>query len=168
MRTIRTPLRLDRGRRFAGGERSPIPSQAVNRRTSYAAVALIVVTLGIWMSRIGLAWGDDSLTVPGKLLATVPVAVFVGLALVAGLMLARATGSSQRAHQARVAVQAPATWTIGYWALRLPWLLARSHPGAFKVVHTMLALISVAIAGLVLVGFKRPEKVSPASRRVRA
>lgn len=39
-----------------------------------------------------------------------------------------------------------AAWTIGVWAVRTPMILANDHDGAFKVVHTVLAVVSVTLA----------------------
>jgi hypothetical protein len=40
--------------------------------------------------------------------------------------------------------------TIAVWGVRLPFVLAHDHPAGFKVVHTVLAAISVGLAVLVL------------------
>jgi hypothetical protein len=39
-----------------------------------------------------------------------------------------------------------AVWTIGVWAVRTPFILAHDHPADFKVVHCVLAVVSVALA----------------------
>ena len=37
-------------------------------------------------------------------------------------------------------------WTVGVWAVRTPFILVHDHPGGFKVIHTVLAAVSVALA----------------------
>jgi hypothetical protein len=41
-----------------------------------------------------------------------------------------------------------AVWTIGLWAVRTPQILLDDQSGAFKVVHTVLAAVSIALAVL--------------------
>jgi hypothetical protein len=43
-------------------------------------------------------------------------------------------------------IAALAAWTIGVWAVRTPYILVHDHPAGFKVVHTVLAAISIALA----------------------
>ncbi|MEY2432411.1 MAG: hypothetical protein QOC92_2136 [Acidimicrobiaceae bacterium] len=43
-------------------------------------------------------------------------------------------------------VTALAAWTVGVWAIRTPFILANDHPVGFKVVHTMLAAVSIGLA----------------------
>lgn len=38
-----------------------------------------------------------------------------------------------------------AAWTIAYWAVRMPMITIADHPGAFKVVHAVLAVVSVGL-----------------------
>lgn len=37
-------------------------------------------------------------------------------------------------------------WTIGVWAVRTPYILVHDHPVGFKVIHTVLAAASIALA----------------------
>ena len=39
-----------------------------------------------------------------------------------------------------------AAWTVGVWAVRTPFILVHDHPADFKVVHTVLAVVSIALA----------------------
>ena len=43
-------------------------------------------------------------------------------------------------------VTALAACTVLVWAIRTPYILVHDHPVGFKVVHTVLAVISVALA----------------------
>jgi hypothetical protein len=112
----------------------------VERLRPYPVAGLVGWTLFVWVSRVGLAWTDDSLTTGEKVLGTLPPVLFVVLALATGALLL-----SRRPELSRVAT-AFAGFTVVYWALRLPFILVNDHPGAFKVVHTVLAVVSVALA----------------------
>ena len=39
-----------------------------------------------------------------------------------------------------------AGWTVAVWAVRTPYILVHDHPADFKVVHTVLAIVSIAFA----------------------
>src|SRR4051812_36212594 len=39
-----------------------------------------------------------------------------------------------------------AAWTIAVWVVRTPFILVHDHPAGFKIVHTVLAVISIALA----------------------
>ena len=39
-----------------------------------------------------------------------------------------------------------AAWTVGLWVLRTPYILVHDHPADFKIVHTVLAVVSVGLA----------------------
>ena len=39
-----------------------------------------------------------------------------------------------------------AAWTVLVWAVRTPEILVHDHPADFKVVHTVLAIVSIAFA----------------------
>jgi len=41
-----------------------------------------------------------------------------------------------------------AVWTVGLWVVRTPQILLDDQSGAFKVVHTVLAAVSIALAVL--------------------
>ncbi len=44
------------------------------------------------------------------------------------------------------AVGALAIWTIVVWAVRTPMILVHDHPAGFKIVHTVLAVVSIGLA----------------------
>ena len=44
------------------------------------------------------------------------------------------------------ALTALVVWTIAVWATRTPIILVHDHPAGFKVVHTVLAVVSVGLA----------------------
>src|SRR3954452_6040514 len=39
-----------------------------------------------------------------------------------------------------------AAWTVAVWAVRTPFILVHDHPAGFKVVHVVLATVSIALA----------------------
>ena len=43
-------------------------------------------------------------------------------------------------------VTALVVWTIGVWLVRTPFILVHDHPAGFKVVHSVLAAVSIALA----------------------
>jgi hypothetical protein len=59
-------------------------------------------------------------------------------------------------------VTALAAWTIGVWAIRTPQILLDDQSVAFKVVHTVLATISIALAVLAQRHVER-ERQAPAT-----
>jgi hypothetical protein len=120
-----------------------------------SAVALVAWTLLTWIGRVPLLWGATDDSTAGKLGQTVPVVVFVALAAVAGTELVT--------RRTRTAAGVLAVWSIGYWAIRLPLVLANDHPVGFKVVHSVLALVAAALAAWTIA-----ELRSPARRRARA
>ena len=138
----------------------------MERLRPYPVAGLVGWTLFVWVSRVGLAWSDDSLTTGEKVLGTLPPVLFVVLAV--------ATGAVLLARVARDAGERPvlfgrlatgfAGFTAVYWALRLPFILVNDHPGAFKVVHTVLAVVSVGLAVAVWRAVSRAD-AEPAGRR---
>ena len=43
-------------------------------------------------------------------------------------------------------ITALVVWTVGVWVVRTPLILVHDHPGGFKVIHTVLAAVSVGLA----------------------
>jgi hypothetical protein len=116
----------------------------VERLRPFPVAGLLAWTLFVWVSRVGLAWSDDSLTTGEKVLGTLPPVLFVLLALATGAVLLTREGV-RPALFGRLATGF-AGFTAVYWAIRLPFILVNDHPGAFKVVHTVLAIVSVGLA----------------------
>ena len=88
-----------------------------------SAAALVAWTLLTWVGRVPLLWSDEEQSTAAKLGSTVPVLVFVGLAVAAVVLLLR-----RRPWTNAVAVLA--VWSIGYWAVRYPLILTNDHPAA--------------------------------------
>jgi hypothetical protein len=63
------------------------------------------------------------------------------------------------------AVGALAAWTIGVWLVRTPIILVHDHPAGFKVVHSVLAVVSITLAVLAQRDVQRQRQAAaPAAR----
>ncbi len=62
-------------------------------------------------------------------------------------------------------IRAFCVWTVFVWVTRIRNILGEDHDAGFKVVHTLLALVSVAFAVVVwkVVGNVRRKQREPAS-----
>jgi hypothetical protein len=101
------------------------------------AYALPIWTLLVWTTRIRNIvaddWGWTDLVLP------------VGLTILAVAALVR--------RHPGLLVLAAATTLV--WVVRLPLVLVHDHPAAFKVVHTVLAVASIALAAATARTFTR-------------
>ncbi|MEO6629150.1 MAG: hypothetical protein ABIP03_11360 [Aquihabitans sp.] len=114
------------------------------RLRPYPVAAFCAVTLFTWGNRIWLAWTNPDDTMVEKIVWSVPITAFVIAALVLFVVLLRG-GDHTGAGFVRL-VQVFAAGTVVYWAVRAPMILLADHPGAFKVVHAVLAAVSVVAA----------------------
>jgi hypothetical protein len=89
--------------------------------------ALPVWTLLIWATRIRIIFSQHQ----SKTAVILPVVMTV---LAVGALVDR------RWLIALVVV------TVGVWVVRLPFVLVHQHTAAFKLVHAVLALVSLALA----------------------
>ena len=132
----------------------------MDRFRPWAVTALVAATLLTWGNRIPLLWSDNSLSRSDKLTGSVPIALFVLLAIVA--LVGLVASGPVLAGAARQGAYVLAGWSILYWLVRLPMILLRDHPAAFKAVHTVLAAVAVALAAWVIVTLnRRPARVAP-------
>ena len=120
----------------------------MERLRPYPVSGFAALTLFIWGNRIWLAWTNPDDTVAEKLVWSTPITLFVLAALAVGLLMLR--GVDRRSAAFVRLVQAFAGGTIAYWAIRAPMILLADHPGPFKVVHAVLAVVSVASAALAI------------------
>lgn len=116
---------------------------ALIRRHAWV-VALVAWTFFVWTTRIGNIWGDDDLDTAGKVGRTALALsfTFLALAVVGALWRRRAW--------VRPAVVALAVWTTGVWLVRDTSILFGDHDTSFKIVHTVLAVVSIVLSGLAL------------------
>jgi hypothetical protein len=126
-----------------------------------AVVALVAWTLLVWTTRIGNIWGDDGLDTAGKIGRTALALSFTVLAV------AVAVAAWRRASAAlRLSVLALAGWTTAVWLVRSVDITAGDHEVGFKVVHLVLAVVSIALAALAVRQIRAtPEPSATAPRR---
>lgn len=110
------------------------------------AALLSLATLLIWTTRIRNIWTDDELDTAGQVSRTALALLFTVLALatLATWWRARRDGLAP-AHAARL-VRAFAAWTAVVWAVRGVQIALADHAIGFVLVHTALALGSIALA----------------------
>jgi hypothetical protein len=106
-------------------------------------VAFVAWTLLIWTTRIGNIWRDDDLDTAGKVGNTALALSFTVLALSVIVAAWRSTPAATRR-----AVAVLAGWTVGVWLVRSVDILIDDWSAGFKIVHTSLAVISIALAVL--------------------
>lgn len=137
----------------------------VKRLRPYPVFALVAATLFIWVTRVPLAWSTTDGGIGDKLVPVIPVLFFVVPAALA-LVWAIAGGSFTVARTATL-VRGLAIWTALYWAVRLPFILIHDHPVPFKVVHVVLAAVSVGAAAWAWMTLRRTARTAltaPAER----
>lgn len=97
-----------------------------------AFTVLIAWTLFLWVSRTRNVVSNEELSTWGITWRLGVVVVFVVLALLA---LRRSTRDPF--------LPVLVWWTIGYWLIRGGGILLDDHDAAFKVVHTVLMVVSI-------------------------
>jgi hypothetical protein len=116
----------------------------MERLRPYPVAVLCAVTLFIWLNRIWLSWTNPDVDLPAKVALSVPITAFVVTAFV--VLIAMVRGVDRRAGWFRGLVRLFAAGTVVFWAVRLPMILLNDHPAGFLIVHTVLAVASVAAA----------------------
>jgi hypothetical protein len=107
------------------------------------AVALVAWTFFVWTTRIGNIWRDAELDTGDKVGRTGLALSFTVLAIGVAVALWR---GSERARL--VTVAALAGWSTAVWIVRDARILVADHEVGFKVVHTVLAVVSVVLSVL--------------------
>ena len=107
------------------------------------ALALVAWTFFVWTTRIANIWRDEALELGEKVGRTGLALSFTLLALAVVVTLWR------RVERASfVAVGGLAAWSVVVWVVRDARILAADHDVGFKLVHTVLAVVSIALAAL--------------------
>jgi len=110
-------------------------------RIRLPVLALIGWTLVVWVGRIRNIVADDDLSGLGRAWRLGAAGFFVAMGLVVLLAWWR------RSSQARVLLGVLAAWTVGWWSVRgIGILLDPNHAAGFKVVHTILMIVSIGLA----------------------
>ena len=116
------------------------------------ALALVGWTFLVWTTRIANIWRDEALDTGEKVGRTGLALSFTLLALAVVVTLWR------RLPQASlVAVGALAGWSVAVWVVRDVRILFADHEVGFKVVHTVLAVVSIVLAALAWREARRPR-----------
>jgi len=102
---------------------------------------LIGWTVALWLSRLRNVLTNEDLTSTGRGLRVGVVVVFVALAAGAALGVRR---------KRLLPLAALVVWTIGYWLVRGTGILIGDWTISFKVVHTVLMVVSIGLAALVV------------------
>ena len=116
------------------------------RRTWWTVGAFAAWTLFVWVGRVRNVWADASLDTAGKVGRSALALSFVVLALPVLVWAVRRRAAIPAAM--RYVVVALAAWTTGVWVVRSAGIWVHDHPVGFKVVHTVLAVISITLAAL--------------------
>lgn len=104
-----------------------------------------LLTLVIWTNRIWLAWTNPDDSVAEKVGWSTPITIFWLSA--AGLLVLQAQRKADTTRFTRW-VQVFAVGTVAYWAIRVAVIFGGDWDLPFKVVHTVLAVVS-AVAAIV-------------------
>ena len=108
-----------------------------------AALALVGWTLFVWTTRILNIWGDADLDTGEKLGRTGLAFSFTLLAVAVIFALWRGSARARL-----VAVGALAGWTVAVWVVRDIRIVAADHDLGFTLVHVVLGVVSIILAGL--------------------
>jgi len=103
---------------------------------------LVAWTAVVWVGRTRNLIADDQLTSSGRIWRILLAVVFLGFALLS----VSALGGRWRSIGSTRLVAVFCIWTITFWAVRGTGILFADHGAAFKAVHSVLALVSIAVA----------------------
>ncbi|HKA83019.1 MAG TPA: hypothetical protein VKD21_04115 [Acidimicrobiales bacterium] len=126
-----------------------------------ATVALVAWTLLVWTTRIANVWRDADLDTGERWGRTLLALSFTVLAIAVAVAVVRQLGRATV-----VAVGVLAAWTVAVWVVRGIGILAADHDAGFKVVHTVLAVVSIALAALAWRETRREAARPPTTDRV--
>ena len=110
-------------------------------RNRLAVPLLLGWTLLVWVGRLRNILDDDGLSGAGRVWRLGAAVLFVVFAVV--VFLAR----RRRSPRATALLGGLVVWTVGWWTIRgVGILLDGNHATGFKVVHTVLMDVSIALA----------------------
>lgn len=118
----------------------------MERLRPYPVAVFAGLTLFIWGNRIWLAWTNTEDSLAEKIVWSTPITGFVLAAVAVVVLLFRGSDATEGTFKRLVQVFAAGTGV--YWAVRLPIILTADHDVPFKVVHSVLAAVSLGAAGL--------------------
>ncbi len=126
------------------------------------ALVLAVWTFLVWTTRIRNIWTDEELTAIGQVGRTALALAFTAFAVVTVVAYIRARRGSPWSWTSGL-IRGFAVWTIGVWVIRAVQIGLADHGVGFKVVHTVLAVVSALLA----LWADRAANVAPRSEPVR-
>ena len=110
-------------------------------RTRLPVLGFLVWTLFVWVGRIRDIVSDDDLS--GGAMAWRLGAAVLFIVLAVAVLVARRL----RAAPATAILGALVVWTVGWWSVRgIGILVDGNHAAGFKVVHTVLMIVSIGLA----------------------
>lgn len=120
-----------------------------------AAIVLVVWTFLVWTTRINNIWSDDALSDSDKWGRTALALSFTLLALAAAVALWRG------AEWLSGVLLVLTGWTIGVWLTRSVGIATGDHGAGFKVVHLVLAAVSIALSAATIHEHRREASELP-------
>lgn len=108
-------------------------------------LGLVLWTLLVWVSRIRNVWDDDSLDTTGQWVRTGVALVFCVLALAVAAGLRRWRARTPTRVDRRV-LTVTVVWTVAFWLVRGVGIILDDHDLGFTLVHTVLMVVSIALA----------------------
>ncbi len=102
----------------------------------------VVWTLFVWTTRIGNILGDDDLSSGDRSVRLATAIVFTALALAVAWFWIR------RGPPLALAVGVLGAFTVVVWLVRGTTIVFGDRGAGFKVVHSVLALVSIGLAAL--------------------
>lgn len=126
------------------------------------ALVLAGWTFLVWTTRIRNIWTDEELTTTGQVGRTALSLAFTAFAVVTAAAYVRARRGAPWSWTAGL-IRGFTVWTIGVWAIRAVQIGLADHGVGFKVVHTVLAVVSALLA----LWADRAANLAPRSEAVR-
>ena len=119
-------------------------------------IAFVAWTAFVWSSRLSNTLRSTTESTGGKVFSTVLSVVMLALAIAVAVVLVRGWSAAMAPASLRI-LQFAAILTIVVWVVRVPQIVFLdddpTHGAAFKIVHALLGIISIALAiGLRTVG----------------
>ena len=110
-------------------------------RARLPVIGFVVWTVLVWIGRIGNVIADDDLSAAGAAWRIAVAVAFVVLGL--AVFVARLRGADGATRLLAVLVAC----TVGWWLVRGVGTLVDDDDVGFKVVHTVLMVVSIGLAG---------------------
>jgi hypothetical protein len=110
-------------------------------------LALVAWSAFVWLTRISNARGDTEASASTKAWAYTLSASMLVLAVASLVVVIRSSGRSFVPSE-RSVVRLFAGWTVVVWVVRGVEIAFDDHSLAFKIVHIVLGVISIALAAL--------------------